>query len=109
MREIKFRLFTNVDKKMIQHEELMTMPIRDWINHPNLMQFTGLHDKNGKEIFEGDILKYDGMPHLYSIVEFFDAAFWACDRNGKTVIGEPKFVEVLGNIYENPELLESKP
>jgi len=78
-----------------------------------LMQFTGLHDKNGKEIWEGDVLKNTWRNRPYS-VSFFEGGFrghwdylepqshqscgWLIDEF------EASECEVLGNIYENPEL-----
>ena len=69
-----------------------------------LMQFTNLKDKNGKEIYEGDILRSPAN-------EFFEV-FWN-DTAGRWVfngfcfdVENLKFFEVIGNIYENPELLK---
>ena len=94
-----------------------------WMNfdeHSNieLMQYTGLKDKNGTEIYEGDILSTD-LDRPYLIVEFRNGAFmFQCHGNGKdyydfmATTGEnydfTKYHEVIGNIYENPELLERK-
>ena len=81
-----------------------------------LMQYTGLKDKNGAEIYEGDILSTD-LDRPYLIVEFRNGAFmFQCHDNGKdyydfmATTGEnsnfTKYHEVIGNIFENPELLE---
>ena len=72
------------------------------------MQSTGLKDKNGTEIYEGDIVKniYD---EIY-VVKWFDAGFHLEEKyNGGFDYFELHFgdnKEVIGNIYENPELLE---
>lgn len=77
-------------------------------------QYTGLKDKNGTEIFEGDILKKDGC---WSIrIEYEDGTYWIKDldktryNNEITCIPISLFDintwEVIGNIYENPELLK---
>ena len=68
-----------------------------------LMQFTGLLDKNGKEIYEGDILKYRGK------LSFNDPPFvveWQNDDARWTEFYPSNNFEVIGNIYENPELLK---
>ena len=89
----------------------------DWIvnNDLHLMQSTGLKDKNGKEIFEGDILDYKGRKALVRwhgsyasfIYRFVDEL-----QNRKTE-WKPLYLaymkcEIIGNIYENPEFLEDK-
>lgn len=73
-----------------------------------LMQSTGLKDKNGKEIFEGDIVKCSG---LLGTIESFKA-MWICSfvkyNNYQKVGFFAQEIEVVGNVYENPELLEDK-
>ena len=74
-------------------------------------QFTGLHDKNGKEIYEGDILKtfpiissdkiaYDS----FNVVVRFTSSSWIA--NGVLGIKQSEISEVIGNIYENPDLVK---
>lgn len=74
-----------------------------------IMQYTGLKDKNGKEIYEGDVLKIrKELAHLFPVndlendfnrlVEYRGASFSPLD-----VVGENS-CEIIGNIYENPDL-----
>ena len=84
----------------------------DWIvnNDIHLMQSTGLKDKNGKEIFEGDVLTSQNYP-VKGVVEFrTDLGLWVHYLKGYSyfeylgnVAGSK---EIIGNIYENPEILE---
>jgi uncharacterized phage protein (TIGR01671 family) len=83
-----------------------------------LMQYTGLRDKNGKEIYEGDIVKfYKNERHYVGEIKFengcFDIIAYAPEPKswrGKVFVGGIlrgfQSVEVIGNIYEHPELLE---
>lgn len=78
----------------------------------SIMQSTGLKDKNGKEIFEGDILTSQNYP-VKGVVEFrTDLGLWVHYLKGYNyfeylgnVAGSK---EIIGNIYENPELLEAE-
>ena len=80
-----------------------------------LMQSTGLVDKNGKEIFEGDILDYHGRKALVrwhgsyaSFIYRFADELQKRNSEWKPLYLAYMKCEIIGNIYENPELLEDK-
>lgn len=69
-------------------------------------QFTGLKDKNGKDIYEGDIVHYWGGEYCQGYWEFNRTVVIKDMIDDCFMMGEYEFLEVIGNIYENPELLE---
>lgn len=72
-------------------------------------QYTGLTDKNGKRIFEGDILSFETMRGTISFTVYYDEECGVWQPFGDSYCGfDPKDVEVIGNIHDNPELLEDK-
>lgn len=130
MREIKFRAWDKVNKNMLYDVSTGTVII--WYKEISaksencvFMQYTGLKDANGKEIYEGDIVKYVAGENY----ENTGVVIWADEKNSfnlktypfmcgfvihneeenktdKFEWDETNYMEVIGNIYENPELLE---
>ncbi len=119
-REIKFRAWDKQIKKMVDYG--FSVDFEDGTLYDDnqsamsdciLMQFTGLHDKNGKEIYEGDILKYslrvgkvvwENEVYCGFVIEILTQEGRAYPMKGKIerILGE---VKIIGNIYSNPELL----
>lgn len=127
MREIEFRAYLKKNKQIVDVLDIDFM--QETIGYMNksdtkytcvkfddieLMQYTGFKDKNGKKIFEGDILKViskesaiDNQDH-YDYVVFSDGCF--CMANA-FMFGELSYgcdYDVVGNIYDNKELLEEE-
>ena len=110
-REIKFRAWGPNSRHMWSWEGLTEL-VRELGDNGEkiLMQYTGLKDKNGTEIYEGDILCHKVVPPGF--VEFADGSF--VFNQGETNQGlnrlcmdRTKRLGIIGNIYENPELLEN--
>jgi len=108
-REIKFRGW-NAKMKNMEND----LSARSWLFHnldksPDLiiMEYTGLKDRNHKDIYEGDILKNFFNVNLY-VVEFKRGEF-VCEK-GIHVLGRSLWekAEIIGNIYENPELIQQQ-
>jgi len=132
MREIKFRAWDTTKKEMLQVRQILipdgnnengfqelavsglkfgTNPSH-WRIAPPLMQYTGLKDKNGKEIYEGDILNtVSEPPFIIYEVTYIAPRFLLKNRFGTfpfSPMASERHYEVIGNIYENPDLLEGK-
>lgn len=110
----KFRLYDDIHREMIDLQEQDVNPynISD-IPQNNLMQCTGLKDKNGKLIFEGDIVnvchvsQIGNKEYCIAVVEYKYGTYWASCKYGAAALNcDNMTYEVIGNIYENPELLE---
>lgn len=137
MRDIKFRAWDKKTKKMRTVESIgfgelsyynegypvVNMIGRDCINDKDiiihrdsyqyeLMQYTGLKDRNGKEIYEGDILLYNN--YIKTVISYKNGAFVRSYENSNIYILYDSFItdgrlddyEVIGNIYEDKHLLE---
>ncbi len=109
----KFRAWDKAINEMIPWRKLLNVyNLRNVFIRPEtcglvLMQSTGLKDKNGVEIFEGDIvaIKYsESGYHYYEKIVFENGTFTAGDEDWLYNIKD--YCVVCGNIYENPELLE---
>lgn len=121
MREIKFRAWDNVKDRMysvgeeddvvfsIESNGIAAIDITEdvdefkTLHHLEYMQFTGLVDKNGVEIYEGDIIDYGAD---YSVVRYEDGCFWSRLGQYQLYNHNKNDIEVLGNIYEHPHLLQ---
>lgn len=129
MRTIKFRAkdfdgvwhygslgYTNIlDAKIYSQTENGSLKITDWlfVTPDTIGQFTGLYDAHGKEIYEGDILKWKADNRLYAVVfkwGMFYASVEVCNQEVyggfplHALAGDEKGIEIVGNIYDNPEL-----
>lgn len=128
MREIKFRAWDKLNKEIVDVEEIDFMnKVIDYIDNDyennrqeiigayfeniELMQYTGLKDMREKEIYEGDIVKLRAN-HGIGVVKYYDE--WGAfvieyiKPRPLAVLGMNYYkenIEILGNIYENPELL----
>lgn len=118
----KFRAWDKIDKELYLVDEINFNrgefeSIGDGItflrgaDEVELMQSTGLFDKNGKEVFEGDILFGNAGEDFWEVVEFdTEEGKWIRRDiwyNSKLDLSENnEFMEIIGNIYEDPELLE---
>lgn len=127
MREIKFRVWDNTVKKYIDGRyvsisglgllHVAKCIIKNCFRPPHtrknpwfiVEQYTGLKDKNGREIYEGDVLIDDtGEPIEHWVVKFSDGGFVGECAGVAEPLFELTNLEIAGNIHENPELVEEE-
>ena len=119
MREIKFRAWDKINKEIFNVESINfqerkvykdTVSYRKF-NDIELMQYTGLKDKNNKEIYDGDILSDGNDEKPYKVI--FENGSFRAEFEGDfeeysfdliNIVAQG--CEVVGNIYENPELIK---
>ena len=121
MREIKFRGFNTKRNQWLHGSHILNRGThfvapdefadgKTWedyeVEEESIGQFTGLHDKNGKEIYEGDIVRYRPNNKTYQVV-FKDGIFFGegIDGDGAASHFFPS-CEIVGNVYNNPKLIE---
>lgn len=128
MREIKFRAWDKKYNKMYSDSDILciyqrvgTLEVLErketiGFDEVELMQYTGLKDKNGVEIFEGDILRKEGCWDIR--VEYEKGVLWVRDldkvRYNNKILNTPiaffsiEEFEIIGNIHENSNLLKEE-
>lgn len=122
VREIKFRAWDKENKVMIYPKGILfdgrvvnfSCGMLEPFEGCELMQFTGLYDKNGKEIYEGDILYIPSWKRKYKVV--FEAGMfrgksicrWTESKASLATFQGEVGCKVIGNIYENSELIEGE-
>lgn len=105
-----FFFFDNELEELELNDPVMNDHISVYPDEIELMQSTGLKDKNGKEIFEGDIVSIDTDEFDLLFVKYESGIYWLMDDEEcvEHLSDYYKYVSIVGNIYENPELLEVK-
>ena len=109
-RQLKFRAWDTISKEMWDLGSLRNIVEDDQTPDGGrliYLQYTGLKDKNGNPIYEGDIISMHNKQYNV-VVEFTDYGYQGLHKQSGYYEGLTTFIEdheIIGNIYENPELL----
>ncbi|GAV24782.1 hypothetical protein ciss_07150 [Carboxydothermus islandicus] len=112
MREFKFRAWDKVNGRMYDVEfigkNVIKLKEAEWENRDDfiVMQYTGLKDSEGREIYEGDVIETQRIKGVVKWDNFF-GCWQVINKTDRSMLTNIDVIrsEVLGNIYENPELL----
>jgi hypothetical protein len=118
MREIKFKVYDKQVKRIMGQEEFDFLSLHRFLNNEDfiIMQYTGLKDKNGKELYyDSDLIKLPGSDKVWmAIKDRFDIPVFMADQGITIVDFRDYFMErsvdafeIIGTKQENPELLGS--
>jgi len=92
----------------MEYPTVFTFPVSDDVKYKDYMQYTGLKDKNGKEIYEGDTIQAEGG-NPNTVLWWEEKGLWGVDEKDTYydyLFEHYKEHEIIGNIYENPELIK---
>lgn len=110
-RDLKFRVWNTVLKKyvcpnVVEQKDGLWLNLGNEDNLYEFEQYTGLKDKNGKEIYEGDIIDYNSDGQAIGYVKYNAPHYELIDKEGYTMFlkGAPHQT-IIGNIHGNPEML----
>ena len=126
MREYKFKAWDKRNKKWVEAGQSLLGYLIAWISDYKfeilgrgdyeIVQYTGLKDRNDKEIYEGDIV----IPQTFTNAKY--RVYWSQERlqwsiintsnvskeSGRALINNSTLYEVIGNIYENPDMIDKR-
>jgi len=98
----KFRVWDEVNNKFYSQEVLNALPLNVFLASKHIQQYTGLNDKNGKEVYEGDIIRgmFDFGPAGFK--EEILPVNWDNQKGYQWEYWELTTIEVVGNIFQYP-------